>query len=129
MAAERVEMLSAIAAVRLLMLTGCRLNEILTLKWKHVHLRTYELRLEESKTGAKVVHLGDAAVEVIRGLPRVPGNAWVLPGKLEGGRLTDLQPFWQRVRARAGLNNVRIHDLRHTFASSQQGKGCRYHDR
>ncbi len=123
MAAERIEMPSAIAAVRLLMLTGCRLNEILTLKWKHVHLRSCELRLDDSKSGAKVVQLGEAAVEVLRNLRPAPKNPWVLPGKLDGGRLTDLQPFWQRVRARAGLNNVRIHDLRHTFASVAAGQG------
>jgi len=123
MTAERIEMPSAIAALRLLMLTGCRLNEILTLRWKHVHLRTTELRLEDSKTGAKVVVLGEAAVEVLRSLPRDPDNSWALPGKVTGGRLTDLQPFWQRVRARAGLNNVRINDLRHTFASIAAGQG------
>ena len=123
MAEERVEMPSAIAAVRLLMLTGCRLNEIMTLKWKHVHLRSCELKLEESKTGAKVVQLGEAAVEVLRRLPRDRDNGWVLPGRVDGGRLTDLQPFWQRVRARAGLNGVRIHDLRHTFASVAAAQG------
>jgi integrase len=123
MASERVEMPSAIAAVRLLMLTGCRLNEILTLQWQDVHLRAGELRLPDSKTGAKVVQIGAAALDVLQRLPRVAGNQWVLPGKLEGGRLTDLQPFWQRVRARAGLNGVRIHDLRHTFASVAAAQG------
>jgi integrase len=123
MAAERIEMPSAIAAARLLMLTGCRLNEIMTLKWSYVHLASGELRLPDSKTGKKVVQLGQPAVTLLRGLARVPGNPWVLPGKVEGGRLTDLQPFWRRVRARAGLIDVRIHDLRHTFASVAAGEG------
>lgn len=123
MEAERVEMPSAIAAVRLLMLTGCRLNEILSLQWRYVHLGVGELRLPDSKTGKKVVQLGSAAIEVLRHLPRLASNPWVITGKIEGGRLTDLQPFWQRVRSRAGLNGVRIHDLRHTFASVAAGQG------
>jgi len=123
MEAERIEMPSAIAATRLLMLTGCRLNEILTLQWQHVRLRAGELHLPDSKTGKKIVQLGDAAVAVLRAMPRLEGNAWVITGRLEGARLTDLQPFWQRVRARAGLNGVRIHDLRHTFASVAAAKG------
>ncbi|MEA3011764.1 MAG: hypothetical protein QOD42_309 [Sphingomonadales bacterium] len=123
MEAERVEMPSAIAAVRLLMLTGCRLNEIMTLRWDHVHLGVGELRLPDSKTGKKVVQLGQAAIEVLQGITRAEYNGWVLPGRVESQRLTDLQPFWQRVRARAGLNGVRIHDLRHTFASVAAGEG------
>lgn len=114
---ERIEMPSAIAAVRLLMFTGCRLNEIMTLGWRHVDLKAALLRLPDSKTGAKNVQLGGAAVAVLKSIPRVTDNPWVLTGKVEGGRLTDLQPFWQRVRLRAGLNDARIHDLRHTFAS------------
>lgn len=117
MEAERIEMPSAIAAVRLLMLTGCRLSEIMKLQWGHVRLRDGVLHLPDSKTGKKTVQLGDAAVEVLRRIPRIDGNPWVLPGRVEHGRLTDLQPFWQRVRARAGLVDARIHDLRHTFAS------------
>ncbi len=123
METERVEMSSAIAATRLLMLTGCRLNEILKLRWDHVRLRAGELQLPDSKTGRKVVQLGDAAVAVIAAIPRLEGNPWVITGRLEGASLTDLQPFWQRVRARAGLNGVRIHDLRHTFASIAAAKG------
>jgi integrase len=123
MEAERVEMSSAIAATRLLMLTGCRLNEIMTLRWDHVRLGLGELRLPDSKTGPKVVQLGQAAIEVLRNIQRLEYNPWVITGKVEGARLTDLQPFWQRVRARAGLNGVRIHDLRHTFASVAAGEG------
>jgi len=123
MEAERVELPSAIAATRLLMLTGCRLNEIMTLRWVHVRLGLGELRLEDSKTGKKVVQLGRAAIAVLRNVKRLDHNPWVITGRLEGARLTDLQPFWQRVRARAGLNGLRIHDLRHTFASVAAGTG------
>lgn len=123
MESERIEMATAMAAVRLLMLTGCRLNEIMTLQWRHVHLGAGELRLPDSKTGKKVVQLGGPAVEVLRGIAREEGNPWVIVGKKDGEHLTDLQPLGQRVRARAGLIDVRIHDLRHTFASVAAGEG------
>ncbi len=127
MEAERVEMSSAIAAARLLMFTGCRLNEVMTLRWEHVDLRAGALRLPDSKTGKKVVQLGEPAIQVLRSIERVEGNHWVLPGRNDCGRLTDLQPFWQRVRARAGLKDVRIHDLRHTFASFAAASGMSLH--
>lgn len=114
---EGIELPSAILATRLLILTGCRLNEIMTLKWDHVDLADRMLRLPDSKTGAKQVHLGQPAVDLLQAAEPVNGNPWVIVGTIEGNRLSDLQPFWQRVRARAGLKNARIHDLRHTFAS------------
>jgi len=120
---EGIELPSSIAAIRLLMLTGCRLGEIMTLQWEHVDIQGKALRLPDSKTGAKVVHLGQPAVEVLEKIARVEGNPWVIVGTKPGARLTDLQPFWQRVRARAGLKDVRIHDLRHTFASTAVASG------
>ena len=75
------------------------------------------LRLPDSKTGAKTVHLGQPAIDVLTAIAQVNDNPWVITGTLPGAPLYDLQPFWQRVRARAGLKDVRIHDLRHTFAS------------
>jgi integrase len=68
---EGVELPSAIAAVRLLILTGCRLGEIMTLKWEYVDFADKVLRLPDSKTGAKVVHLGQPAVEVLQKIERV----------------------------------------------------------
>jgi len=115
---DGVESLYAIAAFRLLLLTGCRLSEIQTLKWDHVDLNRMEFRLPDSKTGAKTIHLGDAIVDLLRALPRVPGNPYVIVGKKDKAHLTDLQRPWRRIRESAGLADVRIHDLRHTFASS-----------
>lgn len=120
---EGIELSPSIAAARLLMLTGCRLGEIMNLKWEYVDISGKALRLPDSKTGAKVVHLGQPAVEVLAKIERVDGNPWVIFGTLPGSRLSDLQPFWQRVRARAGLKDVRIHDLRHTFASTAVASG------
>ena len=95
----------------------------MTLKWDHVDIPGKALRLPDSKTGAKVVHLGQPAIEVLEKIERVQKNPWVIVGTKPGARLSDLQPFWQRVRARAGLKDARIHDLRHTFASTAVAAG------
>ena len=108
---------AAVAAIRLLVLTGCRRSEILGLRWEHVDLEANELRLPDSKTGARLVPLSPAAAEVIADLPRVPGDPWVIPGRKTGAPLRNLQYPWEILRARAGLDDVRIHDLRHSFAS------------
>ena len=107
----------AVAAFRLLLLTGCRLREIQTLKWSYLDLSAGRFRLPDSKTGPKTVHVGDAVIDLLRKLPEVEGNPYVIVGKLPGAHLTDLQHPWRRIRKTAGLDDVRIHDLRHTFAS------------
>ena len=117
--AERTgtESATAVAAIRLLMLTGCRLSEIMNLRWEDVSLQAGELRLRDSKTGAKRVHLGGPAVAVLRGMERKEGNPWVVAGRRPGTRIASLHFPWARIRGRAGLDDVRIHDLRHSFAS------------
>lgn len=120
---ERLVMPSAALAVRLLLYTGCRLSEIMTLKWEYVDLEGAALHLPDSKTGAKTVHLGRAAVELLEKAPAIVGNPWVITGTLTGSRLNELQHSWRRIRARAGLHDVRIHDLRHTFASTAVAAG------
>jgi integrase len=115
--AEKTESRHAVAAFRLLLLTGCRLSEIQTLRWSYVDLERCELRLPDSKTGAKTVHLGGPVVNLLNKLPRIKGNPYVIAGKKESAHLTDLQHPWRRVRKAARLDDVRIHDLRHTFAS------------
>ena len=105
------------AAIRLLMLTGCRRNEIVELEWKDVDLEAGELRLRDSKTGERLVPLSPAAARVLGELPRIGGNPWVIPGTKRGRHLADLNHYWERVRDEAGLAGVRLHDLRHSFAS------------
>ena len=108
---------SAVAAIRLLMLTGCRLSEIQKLQWEHVHLEAGELELPDTKTGGRAVPLAPSAVRLLESLPRNEDNPWVIAGRKPGSHLTDLQHPWRRIRTRAELDDVRIHDLRHSFAS------------
>ncbi len=133
----------AAAALRLLLFTGCRLREILHLKWEHVDLERGLLFLPDSKTGRKTVVLNAPAVAVLTRLARL--GSYVIPGqtrkKPSPGRLgqtiaiaflladnpgrprADLKRPWEAVAKRAGLGGVRIHDIRHTFASFGAGSG------
>ena len=113
----------AVAALRLLLLTGCRLGEILTLRWDDVDRTTGEFRLRDGKTGARMVPLTPAAEAVLAEIARVPHNPWVIVGKAPGTHLATITGEWYRVRTRAGLDDVRIHDLRHSFASRALAAG------
>lgn len=106
-----------ILAIRLLLLTGARLNEILRLRWSEVNLDERQLRLEDSKTGRKTIYLPEPAVELLRSHPRDKDHPFVIRGKKEKSHLVNLEKPWQRIRKAAGLEEVRLHDLRHTFAS------------
>ncbi|MHC2017712.1 tyrosine-type recombinase/integrase [Methylobacterium sp. CM6247] len=112
-----------IAAIRLLLLTGARLGEILTLRWDYVDRERGCLALPDSKTGAKEIHLNEAALAVLDAVPRDLDNPYVIIGQRSGAHLVNLEKPWQRVRARAGLDEVRLHDLRHSFASIGAGAG------
>ena len=100
-----------------LLLTGCRLSEIQTLKWEHVDLNAGVLRLPDPKTDAKLVAIGKAVVEVLKHIAKLKDNPYVITGQIDGQHLTDMQRPWRRLRKRAGLDDLRIHDLRHSFAS------------
>jgi integrase len=106
-----------IAAIRLLLLTGCRKNEILGLRWEWVDFERGALRLRDSKTGAKLVPLGAPALEILGSLPRHDGCPWVLPAARGAGHLVGLPRVWRKIAKAAGLADVRLHDLRHGFAS------------
>jgi len=109
---------TALNAIRLLLLTGCRKNEILTLEWDWVDFDRSILRLPDSKTGAKVVALGAPAIALLKSLSQNKDDSrYVLPSSKASGHLVGLQKIWERVRVRAGLEDVRLHDLRHTYAS------------
>jgi integrase len=120
---EGNEMQSVVNAIRLLILTGCRLNEVLTLKWEYIDQQNHCLRLPDSKTGAKTVYLAPAALDIIANISRVEGNPYVIIGKNKGACLVNLQKPWTRIRIEAKLPEVRLHDLRHSFASIGAASG------
>ena len=108
---------SGIAAIRLLLLTGCRKNEIVTLRWDDIDRTAGEIRIRDAKTGARRIPLTPAVEWVLAGIPRIEGNPWIITGKLPGDHLKNLDQIWLRLRPRAGLDDVRIHDCRHSYAS------------
>lgn len=107
----------AVAAIRLLLFSGMRKTEVLTLEWTHVDLDRQVADLPDSKTGKKTVHLSAPALAVLADLPRLKGNPYVFPGRKPGSRFVGLQKVWERIRSKADIEDVRLHDLRHTFAS------------
>lgn len=111
------------AAIKLLLLTGARRGEILGLQWQNVDFDRKCLRLPDSKTGAKIIFLNGPATILLHSLPRLTGNLHVFPGSRSGGGFVGLDKVWVRVRAAADLADVRLHDLRHSFASIGVGDG------
>jgi integrase len=107
----------AIALIRLLIFSGARLQEVMTMRWVEIDEARGIARLPESKTGAKNVFLPAPALEVLSKLPRIDNNPYVLPGDRDGQHFNGPQKAWQRIRALARLDDVRIHDLRHAHAS------------
>lgn len=124
----------ASAAIKLLLLTGARRGEILALRWEEVDADRGCLRLQDSKTGAKVIRLAAAALSLLAALPR--STRWVLPAAKGSGHYVGLPKHWDAVRARANaiafsraerrgrspkeipsFDGIRLHDLRHSFAS------------
>jgi integrase len=111
----------AAVAIRLLILTGARLREILHARWEHVDFQRGILFLPDSKTGRKPVYLSAAAQAVLASLPRIEGNPYIIPGAKEGAPRSDLAKPWTMVTRIAKLEGTRLHDLRHSFASVGAG--------
>ena len=104
-------------ALRLLVLTGARRSEVVKLRWEDVDFEHGYLRLADSKTGAKDIPLGAPAVDLLRGMPKLADNPHVFPSRRCGRPYVGLPKAWDNLRVRAKLPKVRIHDLRHSFAS------------
>jgi integrase len=125
--ADGSEPLQAILAIKLLLMTGCRRNEILELEWADVDVahRVINLPDAKSKTGARTVHLSPAAVEIVERLRNLQtqGNAFVVEGHCHGKRLVGIHRIWDRLRKAAAMPDLRLHDLRHSFASAAVWSG------
>jgi len=113
----------SVDAIRLLFFTGCRLSEILTLKWSYIDFQHECIRLPDSKTGAKTIYLPRPAIAVLQNIPRLNENPYVFVGTGITGHQINLRKPWHRIRHEAGLDDVRLHDLRHSFASIAAGQG------
>ena len=130
----------AVAAIRLLMLTGARLREILHARWDYLDWERGMMFLPDTKTGRKTLYLSDVALALLEDLPRVKDNPYIIPGATKGQPRADLKRPWAAIVRAAGLgkplkaatdgkragkgkradeerHGLRIHDLRHTFAS------------
>lgn len=108
------------------MLTGCQLNEILTLRWEDVDLKAAELRLRDSKTGARMVPLSRASVSVLSPLPRPEDRPWVIVGKKPGTHLTDLQHPWRRITTNAWNDYEFTRANRSRTRATNSSALCRY---
>ena len=114
------------AAVALLLLTGARRSEVLDARWQHVDIERRLLAVPRSKSGrARYLSLSDAALAVLASLPRPPGSPFLFPSPRRQDRPREgLRSVWARAKRAAGLDgDIRLHDLRHTFASLLANRG------
>ncbi len=111
------ELPSVPLAIRLLTLTGMRRSEVLGLRWEYVDAERSCFFLPDSKTGRKAVPVGPAVLELLARSPRLAGNPFVCAGARQGAPLVGIDKAWKRLTKQAGLEGVRLHDLRHSFAS------------
>ena len=112
-----------LAALWMLLYTGCRENEVLTLQWKDVHLEDGYIYLPDSKVGVRAIPLNNKAKQVLCSLQKQEGNPYVFCGNILGQHLKETKTTWRKVRELAGISDVRLHDLRHSFASFALKKG------
>lgn len=109
---------SARAAMWLYLLTGLRREAVLSLKWDAIDTARQEIRLSDTKAGrVHYLPLSEPALNVLESLPRIDGNPYVLPGRVSGKHLVNIDKPWRRVRQAAKLDDVKLHDLRRTVGS------------
>ncbi len=114
---------SIVPLIRLLILTGCRLREIMLSRWSWVDMEAGTLTLPDSKTGAKVILLTPPALAVLNAIERREDNPYIIAGRKPGKHLVTPTNPWGHIKKRAGLPDVRLHDLRHTFGAAGAGSG------
>jgi integrase len=113
----------SVAALRFLLLSGWREQEVLSLRWAALDFEHGIATLAETKTGRSVRHVGAAALALLSDLPRLEHSPYVFPGAKPGAHLKEIKRLWEAVRDAAALPDVRLHDLRHSFASAAAGGG------
>lgn len=114
----------AIFAIQLLLFTGARKTEILSARWEHIDMKRRILTVPLSKSGhMRHIPLSDAALNVLRKMRR-RRSGWIFPSPKSDSHITNVYSTWDRIRKRAGLQDVRLHDLRHSFASFLVNSGC-----
>lgn len=105
-------------AIQLLLLTGARKSEILRARWEYLDLENRVLTVPVSKSGKpRYIYLSEEAVKVFQGIQRIEERGWIFPGRSPEKPISDIYQFWNKTRCQLGLKDVRLHDLRHTFAS------------
>jgi integrase len=120
---------TAARAIMLLLLTGARRNEITFAKWDYIDWKNRTLLVPKSKSGRpRVIALNNSAVALLTTTLRIDGNPYIFPSPVNGRPSASLHFPWDRIRKRAGLADVRLHDLRHTFASILVNKGEQLYD-
>lgn len=115
---------AGLTIIRLLLLTGARKGEIESLKWGEIDFAQEMLRLEDSKTGQKILPLNKGAIGLLRYCPKVDGTKYVFPAESGNSYYVGVSKIWRKAREQAGILDVRIHDLRHTFASYAVSAGA-----
>jgi integrase len=123
-ALQQDENRTAAQSIMLLLLTGARRNEITFAKWEYVDWSNKTLLVPKSKSGrARVIALNQSAIALLSAVPRLDGNPYIFPSPVNGKPSASLFFPWDRIRTRAGLGDVRLHDLRHSFASFLVNRG------
>lgn len=116
------------AAIWLYLFTGVRKSELLQLRWKNIDLERQELCLEETKAGRNhYIPLSSAAISLLDRVPRMAENPYLLPGHIKGQHLVNISKPWLRIRRRAGVEDLRLHDLRRTVGSWLAQSGSSLH--
>ena len=109
--------IGAIQAIRLRIFTGCRLGEILSLRWDYIDFENKQINLADSKTGRKTIYLSGPAIDVLSSIARIQDNLYVLVERFERGHITRMGHQWEKIGKRADLDDLRMHDLRRSCAS------------
>jgi len=110
-------------AIFMILYTGCRVSEILNLKWENVHLSDSYIHLPDTKTGEGARPLNQKAIDLLSSMTPKEGNPYVFYGKVPGQPIVEIKRAWGTILKRADIKDFRIHDLRHSFASFALKKG------